>query len=253
MVAYLKFGGNLTCTMSYSSTNELAPGTKFKDVAELVTLMRYRYTGALKSEEVGLISCFSWFEEKDYQSWTGVELGIYEDESKVTVETSTPVARSYFDLEHQNKTIRLIRKHFGGTFTTDEGSGRYLRPSSRPPVPAASGCHLAFQRFGSNLIRLMCTTCVATAREPSRRDRRVYRFDSGAGFQAADHLCGFIGLGVGDGIGIGTPSPVRAALQRACAFVDIRGWRRICASSNGWQISHRKCNEKIFHFSALWG
>jgi hypothetical protein len=138
--------------MSYSSTNELAPGTKLKDVAELVTLMRYRYTGALKSEEVGRISCFTWFEEKDYQSWTGVELGIYDHESKVTVETRTPVARSYFDLEHQNKTIGLIRKHFGGTFTTDEGSGRYLRPSSSPPVPAASGCHLAFQRFGLNLI-----------------------------------------------------------------------------------------------------
>ena len=138
--------------MSYSSTNELAPGTKFRDVAELAMLLGYCYTGGLKSEEVGRISCFNWFEEKDYHSWSGVELGIYKHESKVTVETSTPVARSYFDLEHQNKTIRLMRKHFGGTFTTDEGTGRYLRPSSGPPIPAASGCHLAFQRFGSNLI-----------------------------------------------------------------------------------------------------
>lgn len=138
--------------MSYSSTNELAQGTKLKDVLEFASLLGYRYDGILKSDEVGPISCFDWFEEKDYCSWSGVELGIYEHDSTVTVETRTPIARSYFDLEHQNKTIRLFRKHFGGTFTTDEGKGRYLRPGSGPPTPAASGCHLAFQRFGSNLI-----------------------------------------------------------------------------------------------------
>jgi hypothetical protein len=138
--------------MSYSSTNELAHGAKLKDALEFASLLGYRYDGILKSDEVGPISCLSWFEEKDYCSWCGVELGIYEHKSTVTVETRTPISRSYFDLEHQNKTIRLFRKHFGGTFTTDEGRGRYLRPGSGPPTSIASGCHLAFQRFGSNLI-----------------------------------------------------------------------------------------------------
>jgi hypothetical protein len=138
--------------MSYSSTNELAQGAKLKDALEFASLLGYRYDGILKSDEVGPISCLNWFEEKDYCSWSGVELGIYEHGSTVMVETRTTIGRSYFDLEHQNKTIRLFRKHFGGTFTTDGGKGRYLRPSSGPPTPAASGCHLAFQRFGENLI-----------------------------------------------------------------------------------------------------
>lgn len=138
--------------MSYSSESELGPGAKLKDVLEFVSLLGYRYTGKLNSEEVGPISCFHWFDEKDYRSWSGVELGIYQRGSTVTVDTQTSAARSYYDLEHQNRTIRLVRKHFGGTFHTDEGSGRYFHSESDPPAPAASGCHLAFQRFGSNLI-----------------------------------------------------------------------------------------------------
>ena len=36
---------------------------------------------------------------------------------------------------------------------TDEGKGRYLQINGQPPEPSASGCHLAFSSFGSNLIR----------------------------------------------------------------------------------------------------
>lgn len=54
---------------------------------------------------------------------------------------------------HQNRTIKLLKKQFGGTFSTDYGKGRYLKPDFEPPAPAASGCHLAFSSFGTNLIR----------------------------------------------------------------------------------------------------
>ncbi|MBI1818089.1 MAG: hypothetical protein HYR72_24175 [Deltaproteobacteria bacterium] len=138
--------------MSYCSSNSLEPGTKVNDVIEFVRLLRYRPEGSLSSEEVGRLRCFHWFDEADYRSWSGIELSIHETQGTVQVETRTPIGRSYYDLSHQNDTIRLLRKHFGGSFVTDEGRGRYQRPGSGPPSPAASGCHLAFQRFGANLI-----------------------------------------------------------------------------------------------------
>jgi hypothetical protein len=138
--------------MSYSSLNKLNTNAKVKDVIEIVELLGYKYTGAMQSEEVGKIRKYSWFDERDYHSWSGVELSICEAEGLINIETRTPIGRSYFDLQHQNLTIRLLKKHFGGSFTTDEGKGRYLNPISGTPTPAASGCHLAFQRFGANLI-----------------------------------------------------------------------------------------------------
>jgi hypothetical protein len=71
------------------------------------------------------------------------------------VSTRTPVSRSYFDLIHQNNTISGFRKRFGGEFTTDEGRRRYFRPESGPPPAPASGCYLAFNRFGLNLIKAL--------------------------------------------------------------------------------------------------
>jgi hypothetical protein len=61
------------------------------------------------------------------------------------------MSRSYWDREHQNRTIRLLRKLLGGTFATDAGKGRYERNEDDPPAPAEGGCHLAFERFGHNL------------------------------------------------------------------------------------------------------
>ncbi|MFA4919766.1 MAG: hypothetical protein WC581_11010 [Thermodesulfovibrionales bacterium] len=138
--------------MSYSSLNKLNSNAKVKDIVEIIDLLGYKCTGLLRSGEVGKIRDYFWFDEKDYHSWSGVELSIYEVGGLINIETRTPVGRSYFDLEQQNRTIRLLRKNFGGSFSTDEGKGQYLNLRSGPPTPAASGCHLAFQRFGANLI-----------------------------------------------------------------------------------------------------
>lgn len=113
----------------------------------------FKYLGIWDGEELGKIKSYHWFEHKDYKSTYGVELSVYSHNNKLYVTTRTNVSRSFYDLEHQNKTIKLLRKHFGGSFTTDEGKGRYLQPRSGPPEPAAAGCHLAFSSFGSNLIR----------------------------------------------------------------------------------------------------
>ena len=72
---------------------------------------------------------------------------------RVVVGTTTSIGRSYFDLIHQNKTISRFRKRFGGEFTTDDGRSVLRRPESGPPPAPASGCYLAFNSFGFNLIR----------------------------------------------------------------------------------------------------
>jgi len=138
--------------MSYCSTNILKSDARISDVIEFIQLLGYKLSGSFASEEVGKITSFYWFNEIDYSSWSGVELSIYLKDTIVNIETRTPIARSYFDLEHQNKTIRLLRKYFGGSFETDEGKNRYLYVLGDPPTPAQSGSHIAFQRFGSNLI-----------------------------------------------------------------------------------------------------
>lgn len=138
--------------MSYESENTLAEGSKISDVREFIKLLGYKKSDVIKSDEVGRIEVYWYFDEADYRSWTGVELGLYKEGPSIVVSTRTRIARSYYDLAHQNRTISQLRKFFGGKFRTDEGSGRYLRPESGPPSPSSSGCHIAFGRFGHNLI-----------------------------------------------------------------------------------------------------
>lgn len=140
--------------MGYSSENVLAPGNRMQDVREFALLLGYEKSGVLKSKEYGQFEEYWWFDTTDYRSWTGVGLSIHlNEEKRIVVSTQTPIYRSYFDLIHQNKTILSFRKRFGGEFTTDEGRGRYFRPEGGPPPAPASGCFLAFERFGHNLIK----------------------------------------------------------------------------------------------------
>lgn len=139
--------------MSYESENRIDSKVRLKDVQDFVELLGYQYQGTWDGEELGKIKSYRWFERKDYKSTYGVKLSIYNIEDSLCVTTRTNVSRSFHDLEQQNKTIKLLKKYFGGSFRTDEGRGRYLQPNAGPPEPAAAGCHLAFSSFGSNLIR----------------------------------------------------------------------------------------------------
>src|SRR4051812_33405754 len=107
--------------MSYESKNTFAPGTRMNDVLEFITFLGYSRNGTLTSEEYGRFENYFFFEEKDYRSWSGVELSILGGKSSVVVSTRTTVSRSYYDLVHQNFTISSLRKRFGGNFKTDEG------------------------------------------------------------------------------------------------------------------------------------
>lgn len=139
--------------MSYESKNIFPASTRIADVRAFVKLLGYEKIGEWKHED-RKFEDYGWFERKDYKSWSGVELAIYKsDDGALAVSTRTTISRSYYDLEHQNDTISSLYKRFSGTFRTDEGSRRYMRVEAGSPPPAASGCHLAFARFGSNLIR----------------------------------------------------------------------------------------------------
>lgn len=139
--------------MSYESENIIDKKTSLKDIEDFVKLLGFKFQGIWNSKKLGKIRSYHWFEKSDYKSTNGVELSIYYFEDLLRITTRTNESRSFFDLEHQNKTIKLIRKHFGGEFLTDMGKGRYLQLKGKPSEPSASGCHLAFSSFGSNLIR----------------------------------------------------------------------------------------------------
>jgi hypothetical protein len=139
--------------MSYSSQNTLAKGTRVQDVREFVGLLGYKKAGILSDEEHGRFEEYGYYDEADYHSWSGIQLAIHRNaQDEIVVMTRSRIGRSYYDLIHQNYTISTLRKRFGGHFLTDEGRGRYLRPTSGPPPPPASGCYLAFNRFGTNLM-----------------------------------------------------------------------------------------------------
>ncbi|HEX7425077.1 MAG TPA: hypothetical protein VF311_14495, partial [Terriglobales bacterium] len=163
--------------MSYSSENVLGQDTRIGEVREFLLMLGYRRVGVLKSRDLGTFEQYSWFDATDYRSWSGVELSIHSNEDRqVCVSTRSVIARSYYDLIHQNNTIASLRRRFGGTFRTDEGRGRYLRPDSGPPSAPASGCHLAFERFGSNLIKAaVCHEARYFPNQPSRSRKGLPR------------------------------------------------------------------------------
>lgn len=138
--------------MSYESANLLPAGTSVKRLKEVVELLGYKLVrdGLKIPERVG---CYFWHESSEYKSWTGVELDIYYDQGALRLHSRTRSSRSYWDLSHQNKTIKMVRDIFGGTFVTDAGSNRYLHPVDPPPSPLSSGCYLARWSFNNALMK----------------------------------------------------------------------------------------------------
>jgi hypothetical protein len=129
--------------MSYTSESICDPKASLKVVKEVVELLGYKKVddGLKMPDRKG---CYYWIERKDYRSYAGVELDIYKKRGEpVIVATRSTVSRSYWDLVHQNKTLRLIRDLLGGNFTTDAGRNRYWHTEGSPPKPVSSGCYLA--------------------------------------------------------------------------------------------------------------
>lgn len=129
----------------------LPVGTNLKRVLQIVDLLGYRN---LRDERpIPNMRSFFWYDEQDYHSWSGVELQVCNENGQIAIDTRTSISRSYWDLIHQNKTIRLIRDLFGGHFDTDKGRNRYLHPDEPPPSPLVSGCYLARWQFKNALMK----------------------------------------------------------------------------------------------------
>lgn len=138
--------------MSYTSRNELPSGTSLKRVLEVIDLLGYRrYRKSLRVPN--MVGSYHWYDDNDYRSWNGVELQVYNENGSIAIDTRSTVARSHWDLLHQNKTIRLLRDLFGGHFETDAGRNRYWHPDGSPPSPLESGCYIARWRFENALMK----------------------------------------------------------------------------------------------------
>jgi hypothetical protein len=137
--------------MSYTSESVLRKSASVARVQEIIELLGYkRVRDGLKVPN--RITGYMWHDETDYRSWAGVELDIYKTpKGPVKVSTRSTVSRSYWDLVHQNRTLKLLRDLFGGNFETDAGRNRYWRPEAPPPQPISSGCYLARWTFHNNM------------------------------------------------------------------------------------------------------
>lgn len=167
--------------MSYTSTSIFRPSVTTAQVLEIVGLLGYkRARDTLRVPN--LIAAYYWYDETDYRSWSGVGLDIYKTpKGPVKVTTRSTVARSHWDLVHQNKTLKLLRDLFGGHFETDAGRNRYWRPEEPPPLPISSGCYLARWRFHNNFGRAAVYLMTRKLEGPIARD-------SATGFEFMDEM-----------------------------------------------------------------
>jgi hypothetical protein len=138
--------------MSYKSESILSKTVKLLRLQEVIESLGYKkIRDPLKATyEMG---SYFWHDAEDYRSWSGIQLSIYQTKGRVTITTHSTASRSYWDLKHQNKTVRLIRDLFGGHFFTDAGRNRCWSPAGPPPTPLSSGCFLARWRFQNALGR----------------------------------------------------------------------------------------------------
>ncbi len=156
--------------MSYTSTSVLQRSTTVAQVREIIHLLDYKQANdGLKVPN--RVAGYFWYDETDYRSWSGVELDIYKTpKGSVNITTRSSASRSYWDLIHQNRTLKLLRDLFGGYFETDAGRNRYWRPDEPPPPPISSGCYLARWRFHNNFGRAKVYLMNRKLESPIARD-----------------------------------------------------------------------------------
>lgn len=138
--------------MSYSSQNVLPIGANLIRVREMVELLGYGKISDIKVPN--MVGSYIWYDRDDYKSWSGVELQIYKEGREITVDTRSTASRSYWDLKHQNRTIKTLKSIFGGHFTTDAGRNRCWNHEGPPPTPLSSGCYLSRWHFHNSLIKV---------------------------------------------------------------------------------------------------
>lgn len=131
--------------MGYDCSNVLAKGTKLPDVEEFLKLLGYHRQNK---------GSFYQFIDHDYRHVNGIAASIRKDNDLIVVDTHTWGYRSKAEAEIHNRTIKQLRKRFGGSFTSDQGKGRYLPLEGEDLSPAEAGCARAYSAFGHSVIRV---------------------------------------------------------------------------------------------------
>jgi hypothetical protein len=159
--------------VSYESVSSLPKSATLRAIVD--ALKQLGYCPCRRSPFFSPEDClpYSWFDSDDYRSFTGVYLHVEPSASGVAVYTRTNEGRSYYDREHQNATIRTLRRLFGGSFVTDFGRSRYFPHDVGPEEPDQAGCHLAFQRFGRSVVR--ADWYLQTRTFPGAEQRNLYK------------------------------------------------------------------------------
>lgn len=109
----------------------------------------------------GTINLF-WEEPLDFKSTSGVDASVFPLDSKGkeawntdndwAVRTRTSIWATSFDQEHQNKTVRRIRKQFGGSFYNDHyGRNRYIIINKVKSTPASRGIYGIYSLINGEL------------------------------------------------------------------------------------------------------
>lgn len=157
--------------MSYTSTSVLRASATPAQAQEIIDLLGYkRVRDGLKVKN--RVAGFMWYDDVDYRSWSGVELDVYKTpKGPVKITTRSSASRSYWDLIHQNRTLKLLRDLFGGHFETDAGRNRYWRPDGPAPSPLSSGCFLARWQFHNGLGRAKIYLMNRKLEGPIARDK----------------------------------------------------------------------------------
>ncbi|MBE0337100.1 HEPN domain-containing protein [Paenibacillus sp. 23TSA30-6] len=138
--------------MSFTSENILPEGTAYNKLINLIALLGYtKQRNEFKNQ--GMLASYFWYEYKNYRSYVGVELDIYKKDGNILVYTRTRSGRSYWDLEHQNKTIKYIKDYFKGSFSTDEGKNRYFIIDEKVPTELEAGLFIARWVYKNALIK----------------------------------------------------------------------------------------------------
>ena len=109
----------------------------------------------------GTINLF-WSMPLDYKSTSGVDASVFplDEQGKSAwnttndwaLRTRTSIWASSFDKEHQNATVRSVRKSFGGTFYNDHfGHNRYIAIIREKSTPASRGIYAVLTRLEGEL------------------------------------------------------------------------------------------------------
>lgn len=142
--------------MGCDCTSYFPKGTKPADVEEFLLLLDFKR--GRKGPFSGMLGTpFYYYKDDDYRHLTGLYVELYwdnENKDQLKLWTRTTVWRSKFDSDLHNRTIRQLRKRFGGYFESDYGRNRYFQFDGPVREKAEAGAYKAFSLFHSNIQRV---------------------------------------------------------------------------------------------------